>query len=624
MSGTPSRRSRLIAASATAVLALGALSGCVSIGGFGNGGGGGLIADDSWTVMTYIIADTNLEPYQADDVDEQTLVGSRPGFNLITYVDRSDDYYDGPMAGQPDWVGGKTLRITKGGSEVVADHGDVNTGDPAVLSEFIETTIRDNPAGHYALIINDHGSSWPGVGADGSFDDDSLSLTELHDGIADGLAGAGVDNLDLLGFDACLMATYETASTLQDVAQRMLSSEELEPGYGWDYSALETAARGGTVDELGSAIIDAYADQSSSEGQQQVTLSLTDLTKMPAVDEAMDAFAQSLTDGGSDLTSTIGRSLSDSLAYGSTPEYDFYMTDLGMLADGIGSAEAATLSAAIADATIDKMDGAATTGASGMAVYFPPNARSYEASYGEVEAAASWISFLESYYATAGQGSGAPQFASDTAESQFANGGFVIGQQIVSDPSQITDAYISYGYVEADNSVTLVGDEAARIDGDGFVTGFFDTYQLWIEDGASETSFYSSYSVNQSSGVATIGVPIAYFSDPSGDGEQAYLQMTYEPDTGTILSKTFYAFDSGAGAYSELAPAPGSVFKPLKISVTGSGSQYFISSDVGLSADPDGLSFGYRALDPGTFLYAELTIVNGAGDTATASAAGTL
>ena len=81
-------------------------------------------------------------------------------------------------------------------------------------------------------------SSWPGVGADGSSDNDQLTLAELHDGIASGLDSAKVGALDFLGFDACLMATYETASTLQDVANLMVASQELEPGYGWDYTSL--------------------------------------------------------------------------------------------------------------------------------------------------------------------------------------------------------------------------------------------------------------------------------------------------------------------------------------------------------------------------------------------------
>ena len=591
----------------------------------------GTAADDSWTVMTYMIADTNLEFFQMEDMAEQEAVGSRPGFNLISYVDRSADYSDEDVIGIPNWSGAKVIEVKRGGgSEVISDEGDVNTGDPAVLADFISRTVAAYPAAHYALIFNDHGSSWPGVGADGSFDNDQLTLEEMHQGIADGLDGGGLDKLDLVGFDACLMATYETASTLQDVADRMLASQELEPGYGWDYTALEAAARGGSVDDLASAIIRAFDEQSTSEGEAQVTLSATDLTKMPAVDTAVDAFAAALSTNVADAGPTVGRSLAQTLGFGATPDYNFFMTDLGLLAGQIGdeasslSAEATAVTQAIDDAIVDKMDGQATRGASGMAIYFPPVQAAYNSDYDGVTAAANWTDFLKTYYADGQASGGTPEFASPTALSQFANGGFVIGQQIVSDINQITDVYISYGYVEGDGTVTLIGDEGANIDSDGFATGFFDTYQLWIGDGSSETSFYSSYSVNQESDVATIGVPIAYFAAGSDSGSQAFLQMSYAPSTGTILSETFYGQDA-SGAYAEIAPEAGSTFAPLKIRISSDGSlAYFLSSDVELSADPDVLEFGYRPLDSGTLLYAELNIETSSGATATTAATGTL
>ena len=238
-------------------------------------------------------------------------------------------------------------------------------------------------------------------------------------------------------------------------------------------------------------------------------------------------------------------------------------------------------------------------------------------------AAATWTEFLKTYYADGQATGGTPEFASTTAQSQFANGGFVIGQQVVSDINQVTDVYISYGYVESDGSVTLIGDEAADIDGDGFVTGFFDTYQLWIGDGSNETSFYSTFDINQESDVATIGVPIAYFLAGSGSGSQAFLQMSYAPSTGTILSETFYGQDE-SGAYAEIAPAEGSTFAPLKIRLSSDGSmEYFLSSDIELSADPDALVFEYRPLDSGTLLYAEVNIETSSGEIATSAATGT-
>lgn len=625
MSATRSPIARIAAIVATAVVSVATLSAC--------GGGGGVIpgtaADDSWTVMTFMIADTNLEYFQMEDMAEQEAVGSRPGFNLISYVDRSAEYSEDAVIGIPNWVGAKVIEVKRaGGSEVISEEGDVNTGDPAVLAEFISRTITAYPAAHYALIINDHGSSWPGVGADGSFDNDQLTLEELHQGIADGLEGGGLDKLDMIGFDACLMATYETASTMQDVADRMIASQELEPGYGWNYTALETAARGGSVDDLAASIITAFDEQSLSEGEAQVTLSETDLTKMAAVDTAVDAFADALIANADSLGGSVGRSLSQSLGFGVTPDYDFYMTDLGMLATGVSdessvSAEAEAVAAAVDAAIINQMDGQATRGASGMAIYFPPQQGAFNPEYTGVGAAATWIEFLNSYYTTGQAAGGTPEFLSGQADFQFANGGLVIGQQIVSDLNQITDAYIVYGYMESDGTITLIGDEPASIDSSGYATGFFDTYQLWIGDGSDETSFYSTYTFNQESDVATIGVPIAYFLAGADSGSQAFLQMSYAPSTGTILSETFYGQDA-SGAFAEIAPEAGSTFAPLKIRVDASGRNYFVSSPVELSADPDLLEFGYRPLDSGTVLYAELNILTSSSNVpAISSATGT-
>lgn len=622
MSGTRTPLERTVAAAATIVVALGALTACAGGGGGGGGPLTGGVVDDSWTVMTYMIADTNLEYFQLEDMREQEAVGSRPGFNLISFLDRSADYSNEAVLGMDDFVGAKIIEVRRaGGSVVKQEIGDTNTGDPDVLADFIAYAVKEYPAANYALILNDHGSSWPGVGADGSSGNDQLTLAELHDGVAAGLEAAGIDRLDLIGFDACLMATYETASLLQDVADRMLSSEELEPGYGWDYTALEAAARGGSVDDLAASVIKAFSEQSLREGESQVTLSSIDLTKMPAVDEAVDAFAAALTADAAELAPDIGRALTQNLGFGATPDYNFYMTDLGMLGDALGGAGAAVASA-IDDAVVDSMDGQATRGASGMAIYFPPTQGVYKDRYAEVPSAQNWIAFLKSYYA-AGQSSGAvPKFVSQKAQSAFQNGGFVVAQQLATDPNQVTDQYVIYGYLEGGTPI-LIGDESAYIDDQNYVVGFFDTYQLWIGDGSAETSFYSSFSVNKESDVATIGVPILYTAG-SAQGTQGFLQMTYAPSTGTILSETFYGQDA-SGAFSEIAPESGAAFEALKVRAANGQLTYFRSAEgVNISADAAKLTFDYRALESGTDVYAEVRAVNSAGAGDAAWATGTI
>src|SRR3546814_743582 len=152
-------------------------------------------------------------------------VGSQDGLNIVAMVDRAADYSADPLLGIYDWVGAKVLEIGAGEAAEVADMGDVNTGDPQVLADFITQGIADYPAANYALVISDHGASWPGVGGDESTEHDSLTLDEIESAIAGGLEASGVEKLDLLGFDACLMATYEVASVLAPHADRMLASD---------------------------------------------------------------------------------------------------------------------------------------------------------------------------------------------------------------------------------------------------------------------------------------------------------------------------------------------------------------------------------------------------------------
>ena len=47
----------------------------------------------------------------------------------------------------------------------------------------------------------------------------------------------GVTSLRIIASEACLMATVECANILSPYAEYMYASEEVEPGYGWDFEA---------------------------------------------------------------------------------------------------------------------------------------------------------------------------------------------------------------------------------------------------------------------------------------------------------------------------------------------------------------------------------------------------
>jgi hypothetical protein len=79
-----------------------------------------------------------------------------------------------------------------------------------------------------------------------------VTKSAMHAGLDAGLnvpdpSTSGRFKLDIIGFDACLMAMYEVGSTLAPYGRYLLASELLEPGHGWDYSALGSITQGVTA-----------------------------------------------------------------------------------------------------------------------------------------------------------------------------------------------------------------------------------------------------------------------------------------------------------------------------------------------------------------------------------------
>jgi len=625
-------RARGLAATlAFAVILLGAGGCSVEAGADSASAGAG-----SWTVLTYSIADTDLEPYMMVDLDEMGQSGSSENLNIIALVDRAEDYDSDPVLGLDDWTGGKLLEIGDGSASELDDLGDVNTGDPDVLADFITRGITEYPADNYALIISDHGASWPGVGGDESNDFDSLSLAEIAEALAAGLDAAGLDRLDLLGFDACLMATYEVASALAPHANLLLASQELEPGHGWDYSALAAASRPVDGATLGSALLAGFASQAAVEGDEsEITLSLVDLTLMPTVDAALASFSTALIERGAAVAPMVGTSLAGTLGFGRSPDpsEDTHMTDLGILAGEIGaeavdvSDAADALVRAINDAVLDKVDGATTLGATGLSIYFPSKQAYFSPDYLDLDVPGVWSDFLASYYAA---GANIPsgkqaQFTAAQAEISFADDGLYISAPFAS-ADNLSEASIRYGLVETDDSITFLGQEEASFatDGSARAEGYFDLTTMTISDDEDTVNAYLQLDTDEDAGVTTINVPMAYYAPDDINGEtyqNVLLMITIDAQTQDVLSETYYSYNADLGTYGELTADPTGIIVPEVLNVLDDGTEEWLAtSDLGLYADLPYLQYDFVRLDPGTALYIELTVIDYGGNTSTVSA----
>lgn len=183
-------------------------------------------------------------------------------------------------------------KVTKDGFEKVKVTVNKSIGDPSTLVDFITFSKKNFPAERYGLIFWNHGrGSVHGFGYDELFPEDiSLSLGEMGAAFADLKHSQNDLKLDFIGFDACLMATLETATILAPYTEYMVASQELEPGNGWNYqyiiNSLSTDPNLSTI-QLLEGIAKSYIDTYSSQPYLQATLSVIALHKVDALNTSV-------------------------------------------------------------------------------------------------------------------------------------------------------------------------------------------------------------------------------------------------------------------------------------------------------------------------------------------------
>ncbi len=218
--------------------------------------------------------------------------------------------------------------------------GSLSIGDAGTLSSFIDFGINNFPADKYGLIMWDHGGgSIYGFGYDEKFKGDGLTLLEMNRAFHESVLGRNDINLEFIGFDACLMASVEMASVASNYAKYMIASEDLEPGYGWNYYFLTELNKNPNIrgDNLGRSIVDTFMEFYDGY-DEDVTLSVIDLSEVDFVLGAMDSLmgecVNDLNSGNRNFRLFSKRRASTKTFGNSNPrDNDYDMVDLGDMAE---------------------------------------------------------------------------------------------------------------------------------------------------------------------------------------------------------------------------------------------------------------------------------------------------
>jgi hypothetical protein len=290
--------------------------------------------------MVYLAGDNSLAVQGILDLDEMEDAGVDPRVQVVVQAEFSPDVlqqYQCTAAcfNRPNF---NTFRyaITQAGGSArngpdrgpVTDLGNVDMTDPNTLRAFVQWAKQNYPAKRYLLVLWNHGGGYTGLIQDETSAGSGLMTL---DDMRTALAGTGP--IDVLDFDMCLMAGYETLVKLDGIASFAVFSEEVVPGEGNPYTDIVDALQAmPTMDARAAAAMLVDRFHASFQGNRaSTTKSAYDLAGLAAFETALGAFANDLQAGLPGLGTTISQAAQASQKF-SFPELTDFVNFLDSLA----------------------------------------------------------------------------------------------------------------------------------------------------------------------------------------------------------------------------------------------------------------------------------------------------
>lgn len=234
------------------------------------------------TFLTYKALDNDLAPTLMPHLNTLENAGSNRNVNVLALTDepgaRNTYCYYIRQDHDP-----KTVTSPY----AIADgRGNLDTGAPQTLERTVKWAYGKYPCRFRWLDVNDHGGGYYGIAQDDR-SNKRISLPDLASAIA---AGSG-QPVDLLSFDACLMASTEVAYEMRHVAKVMVASEDESYAVGMNYDQTIEAMSTQPTLQAPALARDLVARVNT---QAIFTISAVDLSKADALAHAVDGLAGAL------------------------------------------------------------------------------------------------------------------------------------------------------------------------------------------------------------------------------------------------------------------------------------------------------------------------------------------
>ena len=494
-------------------------SGGSSSGGSSSGGSSGGGTGAKWTYMIYMGADNNLSSSGIGDLIEMESVGSDGNIKIALQAEFSTQYTDFGTSG----YAGETLRflVSNDNDPDTVDLGsgqgigNVDMGSPATLTDFINWAAATYPAEHYALVLWDHGAGWKKFtavsGLKGAIQDETSGSFMSLPNLAKAVRDSGV-HLDLIDFDACLMAMYEVAYEFSGLTDYLVFSEETEPGDGNPYHTILADLKNKpamTGAELSDTTVERYYEfyNAPETRAENVTKSAIDMSLVPELHTAMLNLSEAIVTGYDTYSTAIAAAQANAQKYEYKSNLDL-KDFVSRLVDNIPNGDIRTAAQAVNTAVTNmvisnRSIGAAASNSHGLAAFVPSKGQvSSDALYDELKK----YNELACNQARATVWSQAVEKIVGGAQETLNNGGFAFYIEwdtdadldlYVWEPESIYAPWMGQatpnGYFSADSYDSGESVEY-YVSNDYVQPGDYDVFVLYYEDGQNDSDAYVGFS----------------------------------------------------------------------------------------------------------------------------------
>ncbi len=262
-----------------------------------------------WTVMVYMAAQgvqgeaKPLVDEAEADIKEMEKVRQSPSVETVRQSPSVDILYQLHGEGRPE------RRHIGHGDRVEFDEPAVDATNGKSLARFVKWALKEanhTPGDYSLLVLWGHayrfgfGNAAVSDGIDGiDFAELTRVLRDTQRELQARMGTSELPKLDVIGFDACDLATVEAAVQLSEFANYMLASQVGIPLPGWPYTrvldrlANKQGARMMAPPEFGTYVVRRFCESYRAQ-ERAVSLTLLDLQNAPQLFGLTEALAREL------------------------------------------------------------------------------------------------------------------------------------------------------------------------------------------------------------------------------------------------------------------------------------------------------------------------------------------